>query len=592
MPAHLPSDPRADPSGAPDPQPGPRRGRLLHRLSLAAAVTASALPMLALSPFERLGYDAYWHVFIAGQEQWRVLWEEVHRNAHPPLFYLALKAAIEAFGASPIVYRLVPMLATVGSAWLVGRIVERITRRLWLPAIAAFAFGASLSAVTIGLDVRAYSLAAMFVLAACLALLDLVDHGFAAPGHCARVTFALGAGLALLTHYVTALFLVGCVAAALAPAAVDGEYRRRLLAEGRRRWAANLLTFAVPFAVLAVEYAVHLGSWGQLHHVPAFLFDTEREGPLAFVWRNTRALFDLFVPALDHRPFASTLTFPGPRLSGAAVGVLAAAALAAVAWLGLRPSGRHRAGSAARRVPPLLLLAMTGLLIALALLGRYPYGGYLRHQFVLFPFAVIVTALVADEVARGAARRFGRSLGALAVGLFALAVALNTASWTGQFRTVRAPLMQDQIDRFRGVFPAAEVIYVDQFNLVNLFLHHDELRWRFVRRIPSGAPVDLWRVGGDGTGGVSVGFDLCRDQAQWQLDLSQRPTYRRIRRCLDATGAERVTVFRPQQRGKPLRWRLARTEELARRLAESTGMVLETLEVGEDGDVYAAFARR
>jgi len=592
VPGHHPSEPRVDRSGGPGWPPEPRRGRLLHRLSLAAAVAASALPMLALSPFERLGYDAYWHVFIGGQEQWRVLWEEVHRNAHPPLFYLALKAAIEAFGASPIVYRLVPMLATVGSAWLVGRIVERITRRPWLPAVAAFAFGASLSAVTIGLDVRSYSLAAMFMLAACLAFLGLADHGFAAPDHPARATFAVAAALALSTHYVAALFLLGCLVAALAPAAVDRQYRQRLFAAGRRRWAANLATFAPPFAVLAAEYLVHIGSWGRLHHVPAFLFDAGREGPLAFVWRNTRALFDLFAPALDHRPYASTLVFPGQRLSGAAVAVLAGAALAAVLWLGLRPAGRERAASPARRVPPLLLLAMTGLLIALALLGKYPYGGYLRHQFVLFPFAVIVTALVADEGALVAARRFGRSLGALAVGLFALAVGLNTASWIAQFQVVRTPMMQEQVDRFREVFPAAEVIYVDQFNLVNLFMHHDELRWRFVRRIPGGAPVDLWRVGGDGTGGVSVGFDLCRDQAQWQLDLSQRPTYRRIRRCLDATGAERVTVFRPQQRGKPIRWRLARTEKLARRLAESTGMVLETLEVGEEGDVYAAFARR
>jgi hypothetical protein len=330
--------------------------------------------------------------------------------------------------------------------------------------------------------------------------------------------------------------------------------------------------------------------------VPAFLFDPGREGPTAFVWRNTRALFDLFVPALDHRPFASTLIAPGPRLSGVAVAVLVIAALAAVAWQAFRPAGRDRPGSATRRVPALLLLAMTCLLIALALLGRYPYGGFLRHQFVLLPFAVVVLALLVDEAAGATQRRLGRRAGALAVGLFALASLLNAANWIGQFRITRTALMQDQIDRFRAAFPAPEAIYVDHFNLVNLFMHHHDRRWRFVHRSPGGAPIDVLRVGGAGSrrasGEPSRGFSVCRDRFQWQLDLSHRGTYRRIRRCLAETGAARVAVFRPQQWGKSPRWPLAQTAELAARLAESTGMVLEALEVGGEGDVYAAFRLR
>ena len=94
-------------------------------LYLFLAVALSAVPLIVLSRAELIGYDAFWHVFVAQQDQWRNFWQEIRLNAHPPLFYLCLKAAIAALGANPIAYRLVPVVAILGSTWLVGRIVQR-----------------------------------------------------------------------------------------------------------------------------------------------------------------------------------------------------------------------------------------------------------------------------------------------------------------------------------------------------------------------------------------------------------------------------------------------------------------------------------
>ena len=69
----------------------------------------------------------------------------------------------------------------------------------------------------VGLDVRAYALAALFMLWAALALVDLGAGGFAEPGWRPRAAFALAASLALVTHYGTALFLAGCCVAAVVP---------------------------------------------------------------------------------------------------------------------------------------------------------------------------------------------------------------------------------------------------------------------------------------------------------------------------------------------------------------------------------------
>lgn len=564
-----------------DPRPGSPR-RPYRYLYLAVAL--SALPFLALARAEFIGFDAFWHVFIARQDTWYAFWDEIHRNAHPPVFYLALKAAIAALGSNPIAYRLIPVAASLGSAWLVGRIVQRTAGHPWLPAIAAFTFGTSLTTVTLGLEVRAYALATFLMLWATLALCDLVEPSSAAPRPRARAVFALAASLALLTHYAASLFFLSCCVTAAVLALVDREHRRRFLSQGRRHWPANLLTFGVPLAVLAVEYGAHIGSWrGRIHHLSSFMFDAQREGVLEFVWRNTRALFSLFAPAPHHRPFASTLLVAEPGLPGWAVDLLVASFLAAVGWLALTPSRRNGSAGTARHIPPILLLAMTVLLVALALLGRYPYGGWLRHQSFLFPFLVIVLALAVDEIVR----RTNRRIGVLAVWLFALASLLNTANWVSHFQITRGHLMQRPMNRFRELFPAPEAVYVDQFNLIHMFTHHRHWQWRFVHRLQGGRELDVWRVSQTG----SREFYVCRDRKQWLLDFSRPLTYRHLRGCLDAAGAERVVVFRTQQPRRTPSWPVAQAEELAAREAPLAGLVPDTVVVSGD-DLYAAFTRR
>ena len=550
--------------------------------------------MIVLSRSELIGYDGYWHIFVARQDDWRSFWEQALATAHPPLLYALVKVATIVFGAGVVAYRLVPMAGALGSTWLLGRIVERTTVQPILPAVAAFAFGSSLTTVTIALDIRSYTLGTFFVLWACLALMDLVEDGLSqAAAHRSRVIFALTCSLALLSHYATALFLVGSVATCAMLSAVDRGYRERLFhdAHGRRPGAmwpllsSTALAFGVPFALLAIAYAVHIAKWWarSFNHVAAFLFDPQREDALAFVWRTTKALFELYVPVLDYPGFTTTLTVSGAQLTDFAVATLVVVSLAALGWLGFRPPDTERGAPVARRVPPLLLACITALLVILALLGRYPYGGPLRHQFLLFPFALIVLTLLVDEVAA----RVGRRAGMLVVGLFALAAVFNTVNWVAHFRVTPGYLLQAEMDRFREVVAAPEAIQVDSFNLFVLFMHHHEWRWRFVGRAAPDESLDLWRV--EEAGGQ--GFYVCRDRRQWLLDLSRAATYRRLAACLEATGTERVAVFRPQQRGVAPAWPVAETEGLAQRAAGEAGLVPETLIV--DGEsVYAAFVRR
>lgn len=581
--------PRAGRVTAPPAPAGSRAGAGHLLLALAVALTAASLFVLA--PIEPLVYDEVWHVFIARQDAWGAFRAEMAPTAHPPAFFLVLKAAAAVFGAHPLAYRLVSIVATLGSTWLVGRIVQRTTGQPGLAAAAALAFGTSLTAVTVGLEVRSYALATCWMLAACLALVELVENAGAGPRR-ARVGFAVAASLALVTHYGTALFLLACFAAAAVPALVDRDYRRRLLDADRGRWRAHVLTFGAPAAVLAVTYALHVGleSKPGFRALRAFLFDPGREDVFEFVWRNTRALFELFVPALEYPTFRSLRAIDRPALPEAAVAGLLIAALAAVAWLGFRPGGRDGGVGAARRVPAVLLPAMTALIVVLAVLGRYPYGGRLRHQSFLFPFAVIVLALAIGELARRAGhrlrgRRGARLLPALAAGLLAVAVAVNAAHWLSRFEVPKGVYHRRRMEGIFERFPDARTIYVDQYNLIHLFQHHQDRRWRYQRR--ARGAVDVWRVGDAGDGELLV----CRPGRRWQLDLSAEGTYRGLVNCLDATGDRRAMVLREQWIGGRAGWPVERTEQLARRAAAPFGLVPEEIVVDGE-DVYAAFIRR
>jgi Dolichyl-phosphate-mannose-protein mannosyltransferase len=549
--------------------------------ALLLAAGLSAVPLLSLYRTELIGYDAFWHVFVARQDVWSNFWQEVWFTAHPPFFYLCLRAAIALFGNNALAYRIVSILATVGSAWLVGRIVQRTASHRALPPLAACLFGLSLTTVSIGLDVRAYALVVVCLLWASLAYLDLVERAFSRPLRSARVQFGLMTTLALTTHYTAAFFLVAALATPVVMAIVNRDYRRRLLGGMRAYWMANTLTYGIPVAVLISAYFVQMRFSDQYTgHVPAFLFSGGSERAAAFVLRNTEALFELFLPTLTYEHPASTLVVRGPHLTTMTFGALLAFIAAAIAWLVFTLATKGDTRSIVSSVPLLLLLIMLVLLISAALLRRYPYGGELRHQFFLFPFVVIVLTLWIDSVHPWADRW---RLGSVVVGLFALGIILNAVSWTAHFRTTRGYVLQPQMDTFRQLFPSPEAVYVDGFNTINLFTHHHDWHWKFVRQIGS-ENQDVWRV----TNGTR-GFYVCRD-TQGLLDLSEDATYRRLAAFLSATNSEQVVVFRPQPGSVPAAWPVNQTATIAANGGTRAGLVPETIAV-VGRDVYAAFGR-
>lgn len=258
----------------------------------------------------------------------------------------------------------------------------------------------------------------------------------------------------------------------------------------------------------------------------------------------------------------------------------------AVVVLTLRDGGRGRLAV----VPLVFLVVLLATNAALALLGSYPYGGGLRHEFFLFPFA-LVSLFVALESARSLVPPLASGTG-LWGGLLVLGVAgsfalSKPAAWldpTGERLEAQLTesMFKGQMGEFRRVLGTPGVVFVDQFSFILVFAYHHDWHWRLEDRSPSGFR-QVWRVSSR-----QRAFTLCRSEI-WSLDLSQPAVYQQIAACGEAASADSVAVFRPQLRGfgSPS-WNRARTKPLARRLGRDAGLQPEAVVVSGD-DVYASF---
>jgi hypothetical protein len=502
------------------------RRRLIDGAALGAVLVTTAVVLVVLGRREYIGYDSYWHVFIARQDRWPDFWREVHDNAHPPLFYLLLRVAWYWLGPGLLAYRLVSIAATVAATAIVSAIVRRTTSNRPLAIVAAAAFGLSYGAIAVGLEVRAYALCAAFTLLAFLCYLDWLAVSPRRPTARAAAGFAIAATLAVLTHYSTFFFLAAALATPAILAIVSRAWRQRIAARVVAHPLQTVLMFGAPIAAATAAYVVHVGAWGgRLGHVPDFMFNPSTETASRFLVRNTANLAAIVLPGGDE-------SVPGIHTS---IQWLALALIGGVAVAGLIQIGRARAPRLAA-VPVVLTLVMVALNVVTGLTRRYPYGGAPRHEFFIVQFAVVAVFSLIEVARRGAPRR-ARNRGAVAA-VAACGVAASIASWTSMFRVDAQAMFQPQIDEFRRAVPAPRAVLLDQFSFINFFSHYHQWRWHATAQWPDRTVWQLWSV----TNGADR-FAVCRG-GQWSFDMSSVATYDSVLECGQRAGVGRVAIFR------------------------------------------------
>jgi hypothetical protein len=497
-------------------------------IALGAVLAATAVVLVLLGRREAIGYDSYWHVFIARQDRWPNFWREVRDNAHPPLFYLLLRAASALFGPGLLTYRLISIASTVAAAAAIAAVVARITANRPLAVVAAAAFGLSYGPIVVGLEVRAYAMCAAATMAAVVFYLDwfaLSRHRSPAR---ASTGFAIAATVAVLTHYSTFFFLAAAVATPFALAIVSRDWRRRLAGQVAAHPLATALMFGVPLAAAGTAYAVHVVLWGggRLSHVPPHMFNPATETAARFLWRNTLNLAAILLPGGNE--FVAGIYNAAQRV---ALAIAAGVVVAGTALIARRQAPRRAA------VPVVLLVVMVALNAIGGLTLRYPYGGAARHEFFLVPFAIVVLFSLVEIVRRALPARMA-SRRATAV-VAAAGVAASIASWTSSFQVSAQAMFQPQMDAFRRAVPTPRAVLLDQFSFINFFSHYHDWQWRAGDDFPGEGVRQLWTISrGDAR------IVVCRGGPQWSFDMSSVETFDTVVECGQRAGVGRVAIFR------------------------------------------------
>jgi len=484
---------------------------------LLISLGAGAL-MVTYGAVSRIEYDGWWHVYIARVSDWPAFWREVSSNAHPPLFFLLLKLATWCLGWSRLAYRAVSIASGVVSVYLVGLIAFRLLRTRFMVVLATLAFATSTVTVIIANEVRSYMLAGMFLLLAMVFYLDLL--GSAANRLRSRVLFSTALTLAVLSHYsilfVLPIFVVMPVVLMLG-VPIEG---RREAATRLRDLPGHLAVLGLPLAVAAAEYFFHIRKF---HGTTAFsylkrFFYEPGEPVWSYLLRVSADEIGLFAPFDPGR-------FPPPlQILAIVVVVVGIVALARI----LREEGDPVAA-----VVPVTAVLLTCGLAAASLIGRYPFGGTLRHQYIVFPLALISLALLVDRwVDRGSSR----SVRGVARGLALSVVVLAAASQWMHLQIRRTELATDGFRRFRAEFPDASDIYLDQYSLILFFAHEHEAEWTFDPSFDRGR-TDRMRVRrGDRE------FVVYRDR-RWQAHLDDTAVFRNLRGIMRQARLGRLVVF-------------------------------------------------
>jgi hypothetical protein len=511
-------------------------------LSLLAIALICLIPRLMLGIVEHIEYDGYWHIWIAQQDNWANFLREYRANAHPPLYFL-LQRLTFLFGRTNLTYRSISLIAGTASVYMLGKTARKAMQSPVWAALAALAYGLAMPSILMSNEVRTYMLSALLVQISFYYFLDRASAK-------SRIIFAVTATLACLTEYYALIFVGAVLLWSLIPN--EKPWWRQL--------AREIGTFLLILVLPAWEFLSHFGAKTTAYdHLPDFYFQPgSGETAVAFLLRNLRNEVNCFSP----QPIPEGTTF-----------YLVLAAMIAVAIAIIVLARRNKTALAILILP---LIMMTAIMFG-AMVRSYPFGGFLRQQYVLFPFFAICPFLLLDRVPRKA--------GYVLAGIMALGVTAECVKAYEAYPKEPTLLLSDQMGRYNRMFPSAQSIYIDQFNLTTFFMHHHNWTWQYLAPLPGGATVDVYKFSRDGRTMI-----MFRDRDHWTLDLRDPTLFSNMATGMKTWHVDESTIFCLAQPVPKARTE-AQVAAYRARVAENTaanGLCVQTLEL-DNYDVYAEF---
>ncbi len=171
---------------------------------------------------------------------------------------------------------------------------------------------------------------------------------------------------------------------------------------------------------------------------------------------------------------------------------------------------------------------LAGFVLA-ALAGKYPFGGDLRQQFLLFPFLVLCGAIFVERIAGKLAGVVPLNGRLLLNGLVMTAIVWVSVVRYEQYPKVSANVAADRMQVFDRLEPTPAAVYLDQYNLILFFIYHHTWEWTSLKLDPPIPQVDVYRL--------RRGADqmlVFRDHTNWNADPDDSAVYGELAECLRA----------------------------------------------------------
>jgi 4-amino-4-deoxy-L-arabinose transferase-like glycosyltransferase len=540
-----------------------------RNLDLVIVLMLSGIGMIYFGSIAYIEYDGWWHVFVSREDIFLRFWRDVYVNAHPPIFYLLLKAA-SLLGNSRLLYRSVSIVSAIVAVVFIVLIVRRIAKNREIGIICGLAFGLSISTVIVANEVRSYMLSIAFILWGFYCFLHLV-HPDPGPRHLrSRFGFMIATCFAVLTHYSSVFFVLASIATPFLLFVFSTDYRRSLKSSFQTRWRADIVTLSPAIMLATVAYLFHMSRYsGPMNYMPQFYY-SKSEPLVAYIWNSVKLELALFSPGA----FSETDS----------VWYVVGFAFVMTGLMIFFFLLRKEQNAAVAATPAVLFLSLTVSLLAASIFGKYPFGGHLRHQYVIFPFGIISIFMLFDRIIFHFRSR-GAKLALTA--LLIIGIVANAIVQWKAYPIIREELFTREFNLFKASFPAIRAVYLDQFNLIAFFAHTQEWNWRFDRSITIGK-IDLLWVEKNG-----YRFAVFRDLSRWNAQMDDPELFADIKTALEKTGLDSLAIFYlNQEKLEAPAYLQAEKESVAftlRKLGSENNLINKKLEF--DGhNIYALFS--
>jgi hypothetical protein len=219
------------------------------------------------------------------------------------------------------------------------------------------------------------------------------------------------------------------------------------------------------------------------------------------------------------------------------------------------------------------------MIFILSIFELYPYGGRMRHQFVLFPFLVFVLLFVADEIFTRLRSRTARGLLCIVFAAATLATSADSLSRTAIEEFSPTPsLWSSEIQSVLDARQPDDALYFGAIDGIAVFSNLRDRRWRLHERGSGMADVFMAEKQGEPP------IRMLRESTVWWLPSPlDAPAAARLANVMRRTGTESTWILALVFDALPITPERA-DDSSTRTVLREQGLALERRSVFESGE--------